>query len=75
MDDLDDLMARLDRADDVFAHGARAHLGDEVVHHRQGDIGLDQGGAHFAQSGIDIGFAEGAAPAKLVEDACQARLQ
>ena len=75
MDDLDDLLARLHRADDVFADGARAHLGDEILHHRQGDVRLDQGGAHFAQGGIDIGFAEGAAAAKLVKDAGQAGLQ
>jgi hypothetical protein len=44
-------------------------------HHRQGDIGVDQGGAHFGQGGIDIGFAERAAPAKLIEHAAKAGLK
>ena len=71
MDDLDHLLAGRDRADDVFADGARAHLVDEVLHHRQRHVGLDQGGAHFGQGGIDIGLGERAAPAKLVEDAAR----
>ena len=75
MDDLDDLLAGRDRADDIFADGARADLVDEVLHHRQRHIGVDQGGAHFGQGGIDIGFAERAAPAELVEDAAEAGLQ
>ena len=51
-----------------------AHLFDEVLHHRQSHVGLDQCGAHFAQGGIDIGFGQGATAAKLVEDATQAGL-
>ena len=41
----------------------------------QRDIGLDQRGAHFAERRIDIGLAERAAPAKLVEYAAEAGLQ
>ena len=55
--------------------GAGADLVDEVLDHRQGDIGLDQGGADFAQGGVHIGFGQGAAAAELVEDATQAGLQ
>ena len=39
------------------------------------DVGLDQRGAHLAQRGIDIGFGERAAPAKLVEYAAEAGLK
>ena len=45
------------------------HLGDEVLHHRQRDVGFQQRHAHFAQRRIDIGLTERAAPGELVEDA------
>ena len=73
--DLDDLLGGRDRADDILADGARTHLVDEILHHRQRHVRLDQGGAHFGQRGIDIALAERAAPAKLVEYAAEARLQ
>jgi len=75
MDDLDDLLAGRDRADDIFANGAGADLFNKVLHHRQRHIGVDQGGAHLGQCGIDIGLAERAAPAKLVEHAAKAGLK
>ena len=75
MDDLDHLLAGRDRADHILADGAGAHLVDEFLDHRQRHVGLDQGGAHFAQGGIDISLGQGAATAKLVEDAGQAGLQ
>jgi len=74
MDDLDHLLAGLDRPDDGFAHGARAHLGDEVRDHRQRHVGLDQGGADLPQGGIDIGLGQGAPAAQAVEDSGQTRL-
>ena len=75
MNDLDDLLAGLHRADDILADGAGTHLLDEVLHHRQRHIRLDQGGADFGQRGIDIGLRERAAPAKLVEYAAKAGLK
>ncbi len=75
MDDLDHLLAGSDRADDIFADGAGTDLVDKVLHHRQRHIGFDQCGTDFGQSEIDIGFAEGAAPAKLVEYAAEAGLK
>ena len=74
MNDLDDLLAGRHRTDDVFANGARTHLFDKVLHHRQGDVGLDQRGAHFRQRRVDVRFGQGATTAKLVEDATQAGL-
>ncbi len=73
MDDLDDLLAGRDGADDVFANGAWAHRpAMKSVDHRQRAIGFDQGGAHFPQGGIDIGLSsEAPLAAKLVEDAGQ----
>ena len=68
VDDLDDHLARRDRAHDLLADRFELHAGDEVFDHLQGDVGLQQGHAHFAQCGIDIGFGERTAPAQLVED-------
>ena len=69
MDDLDDLLTRLHRLDDAFADCLDLHLGDEVLHHRQRDVGFQQRHAHFAQGSLDVRFTERAAPGELVEDA------
>jgi len=37
----------------------------------QGNVGLEQRGAHLAQGGIDIGLGERAAPAKLAKTFAQ----
>ena len=73
--DLDDLLARRDGADDVFADGLGAHGLDEVFDDGQRHVGIDQGAADLAQALIDIGFGERAAPAELVEDPAEAGLQ
>jgi hypothetical protein len=65
MDDLDDLLAGRDRADDVLADRARADLVDEVLDDRQRHIGVDQRRAHFAQRLIDIGFESAPRPLSL----------
>ena len=67
VDDLDDHLARRDRADDVGADRLGPHLVDELADDGQGDVGLEQGRAHLAQGGVDIGFGERTAPAQLVE--------
>jgi len=61
--DLDDQLARRDRADDIGADRARAHPVDETLDHRQRDVGLDQRGADVLQRLLDIGLAERTAPA------------
>ena len=66
IDDLDDLLARLHRLDDVLANRLNADFGDEILDHRQGDVGLQQRHADFAQRRIDIALAERAAPSELV---------
>ena len=42
--------------DDFFADRALAHGLDEVLHHRQGDIGFEQRNADFPHRGRHIGF-------------------
>jgi len=69
--DLDHLVGGLDRADDVLAGGALLGLGDELPHHRQGDVGLQQGHAHLAQRLVDVRLRQHATAGQPVEDACQ----
>ena len=69
IDDLDDLIGRLDRADDLFARGLLGGEGDEVLDDGQGDVGLEQGHAHFAHRRIDIRLGQHAATGDPVEHA------
>ncbi len=69
VDDLDHLVGRLDRADHRFAERLLAGLVDEVAHHRQGDVGLEQGDAHLAHRRVDVLLGQHAAAGKPVEDA------
>ena len=75
IDDLDHLIGRLDRADHVLARGAFGGESDEVLDHRQGDVGLQQGHAHFAHRLGDVLFGQRAAPGNPVENACQSLVQ
>ena len=75
IDDLDHLIGRLDRTDDFFAGRAFGGEGDEFLDDRQGDVGLQQGHAHFAHRLGDVLFGQGAAPGDPVEYACQPLVQ
>jgi hypothetical protein len=68
IDDLDHLVGRLDRADDRFAGSGFLGLADEVLDHRQGDVGFQQGDANFAQRLVDVLLGQHAATAEAVED-------
>ncbi len=67
VDDLDDHLARRDRADDVGADRLGAHRIDELADDGQGYVGFEQGGADLTQGRVDIGLGERTAPTKLVE--------
>ena len=75
IDDLDYLIGRLDRADDLLAFGLFAGEGDEVLDHGQGDVGLQQGHAHLAHRLGNVLFGQGAAAGDPVKDACQSLVQ
>ena len=68
VDDLDHHLAGRDRADDILSDRLFAHRGDEVAHHRQRDIGLQQRDPDLAHRHADIVLAERAAPAQPVEN-------
>ena len=67
IDDLDDLLARRDAVEHLGGGGAFTHPGDEVLHHRQGNIGVEQGKPDFAQGLGHIGLVERAPAAHAVE--------
>jgi hypothetical protein len=53
----------------------RRTLGDEVLHDRQRDVGLEQRQAHLAQRLVDVALGERAAAAQPVEDLAEALTQ
>ena len=69
MDDLDDLLAGGDRFGDGLAFGLLGDGLDEVAGDGEGDVGLQQGHADFAQRGRDVVVAERALFGELAEDA------
>src|SRR6185295_3778344 len=75
MNDLDDLLAGRDRANDRLADRALAHLLDEVLDHGKSDIGIDERCADFGERGVDIGFRQRAASPEPVEYIAQTFLQ
>src|SRR5690554_893128 len=58
LDDLDELVARRQAPGNFLSHGALAHTLNESLDHWQGDIGLKQRTAHFAQRILDIVFGQ-----------------
>ena len=66
VDDLYQDLTRCQAAQHVFTQGPDAHLVDEILDHRQRDIGLQQGHAHLAQSILDVVLADPALAANLL---------
>ena len=71
VDDLDDHLARRDRAQHFLPDGLFGDLVDEIARDRERDVGLEQGDAHLAHRRAHVGLAERAAPAKPVEYAAE----
>ena len=70
--DLDDHLAGRDRLDHVLADGLGLHLVDEVAHHLERHVRLEQRAAHLAHGLATSLSVSDAAPGQLVEDAGQA---
>ena len=68
MDDLDDLLARRDRADDLVPDGALGDLVDDGLDDGQRDVGFEQRDPHFAHGGAHVELGQRATAAQLVED-------
>ena len=67
VDDLHDLLGRVQRLDDLVAEGALAHLAGEVLDDVEGDVGVEQGATDLADGAVDIRGAELALAAEVLE--------
>ena len=68
VNDLDDLLGRVQRRGDLFAGGPLLDLGDEGPDNRQGDICLQQRDPDFTAGGVNIGGRKPPVPAQRGED-------
>ena len=75
IDDLDDLLVRTHRFQNVGPDGLVTHRRNEGFHHGKRDIGIKKGQPHFTERRIDIRFAQRPALAKRAEDVLQLVLQ
>ena len=75
VDDLDDLLARSDRAQNLLADRLLGRLVDELAHHRQRHVGLEQGDPDLAHRPAHVGLGQRAAAAQPVEDGAEAVAQ
>ncbi len=75
VDDLDDLLGRVERLGDLGAARPLLDVRDEALDHRQGDVGLQQRQPDLARGGVDVGVGEPALAAELGEDPGQAVTQ
>ena len=71
VDDLDDHLARRDRAEHFLSDRPLGDLVDEVAGDRQSDVRLEQRDAHLAHRRAHVRLRERAAPAKPVENAAE----
>ena len=72
MHDLDHHLAGRDGAHHLLADGLRPHRVDEVAHHVERNVGLEQGAADLAHRFIDVGLVKRALAGELVEDGAKA---
>ena len=72
VDDLDDLLGGGQALHDLLPHGTFRNLGAEVLGDFIVDVGLEQGHAHLAHRGLDVGLVQLALAAQLLENAIQA---
>ena len=67
VDDLDDLLGGVQRLADLLAPGPLLDRRDEVLDHRQRDVGLEQGDPDLASGRVDVGLGEPALAAEVLE--------
>ncbi len=67
VDDLDHLLGRGQALHDLLTHGALGDLCAEVLGNLVVDIGFQQGHAHLAHGGLDVGLGQFAVAAQLFE--------
>ena len=67
MHDLDDLLSGIQRTRDLSGERSLLDRGAELAHHRQGDVGLEQGGADLPHRLIDVGLGQPTLAAEPLE--------
>ncbi len=67
VDDLDDLLGRVQRLADLGAPGALLDRRDEVLDHGQRHVGLEQGEPDLARGGVDVRLGQLALAAEVLE--------
>ena len=72
VDDADQYLTRRQAGEYFLTQRAFFDRGNEVLDDRQGDVGLQQGHAHFAHGIAHILFGQGAASPQLVEHSAKA---
>jgi hypothetical protein len=68
MDDLDDLLRRVEGLRHLGAPRPLLQPGDELLDHRQRDVGFQQRQADLPRGGVDVGVGEPTLRAQLGED-------
>jgi hypothetical protein len=74
VDDLDDLVGRVDPFEHVLADGLGLNTGDEVVSDSEVDVGFEEGPADLAEAFADVVGGQPAAAAELAERILQTAL-
>ena len=71
VDDLDDLLRRIQRLGDLFATGSLFDPGDELADHRQRDVRLQQRETDLPRGRLDVLLGQPPLAAQRGEDRCQ----
>ena len=72
VDDLDDLLGGVEGAADLGTERPLAHRGGELPHHRQRDVGVEQGDPDVADRRVDVGLGQAALAPEALEGDGQA---
>ena len=67
VDDLDDLLGRVERAGHFRAERALAHVARERANHADRDVGVEEGATDLANRRVDVCFAQAALSAEVAE--------
>jgi hypothetical protein len=71
VDDLDDLLARVQRTRNLGAQGAFAHPGRKFTDYGNGNVRVQKGAADLPHCGINVRLSEAALAAEILEGCCQ----
>ena len=67
VDDLDDLLRRVERAADLRAKRPLAHVAGERAHHGDGNVGVEERAADLADRRVDVCLTEASLAAQVAE--------